>query len=56
MNAEVLGVSVDRPEPNRAWAEKLNLPFRLLSDVEPKGKVGKEFMTRLNGAIQAAGK
>ena len=43
MNAEVLGVSVDRPEANRAWAAKISLPFRLLSDVEPLGKVGKEF-------------
>ena len=43
MNAEVLGVSVDRPERNRAWAQKLNLPFRLLSDIEPTGKVGKQF-------------
>src|SRR3989442_12674519 len=43
MNAEVLGVSVDKPEANRAWAGKINLPFRLLSDVEPLGKVGKEF-------------
>lgn len=43
MNAEVLGVSVDLPEHNRAWAEKLKLPFRLLSDVSPKGKVGRAY-------------
>ena len=43
MNAEVLGVSVDSPEHNRAWAEKAALPFRLLSDVSPKGQVGKAF-------------
>ena len=43
MNAEVLGVSVDSPEHNRAWAEKAALPFRLLSDVSPKGRVGKAF-------------
>ena len=39
----MLGVSVDKPEANRAWAAKINLPFRLLSDIEPAGKVGKQF-------------
>ncbi len=39
----MLGVSVDSLERNRAWAEKLKLPFRLLSDVDPKGKVGMQF-------------
>jgi peroxiredoxin Q/BCP len=28
----VVGVSFDKPETNRSWAEKNNLPFRLLSD------------------------
>ena len=28
----VVGVSFDKPEDNRKWAEKNNLPFRLLSD------------------------
>jgi peroxiredoxin Q/BCP len=37
----VLGISIDTPERNRKWAEKLGLPFRLLSDDEPLGKVGK---------------
>lgn len=40
---EVLGISVDRGERNQAWARKLNLPFRLLSDVDPTGKVGKQY-------------
>jgi len=28
----VVGVSFDTPETNRKWAEKNDLPFRLLSD------------------------
>ena len=28
----VVGVSYDKPEDNRKWAEKNNLPFKLLSD------------------------
>jgi peroxiredoxin Q/BCP len=28
----VVGVSYDKPETNRNWAEKNNLPFKLLSD------------------------
>ena len=28
----VVGVSYDKPEDNRKWAEKNSLPFRLLSD------------------------
>jgi len=28
----VVGVSYDKPEANRKWAEKNNLPFKLLSD------------------------
>ena len=30
----VIGVSFDKPESNRKWAEKNNLPFKLLSDRE----------------------
>jgi peroxiredoxin len=36
-----VGISTDAPERNRAWAESLRLPFRLLSDLGPKGKVGR---------------
>lgn len=36
-----MGISTDAPERNRAWAESLRLPFRLLSDLGPKGKVGR---------------
>ena len=30
----VVGVSYDKPEANRKWAEKNKLPFKLLSDSE----------------------
>ncbi len=43
MNAEIVGISVDSAAKNRAWAEKIKLPFRLLSDREPKGTVGRQF-------------
>lgn len=36
-----MGISSDAAERNRAWAESLRLPFRLLSDLGPKGKVGR---------------
>ena len=32
LGIEVLGVSYDKPEKNRVFAEKNSLPFRLLSD------------------------
>ena len=31
-DAEILGISYDPPEANRAFAEKEDFPFRLLSD------------------------
>lgn len=40
-DTEIVGISTDAPERNRAWAESLKLPFRLLSDRDPKGKVGR---------------
>ena len=36
-----MGISTDLPERNRAWAEDLKLPFRLLSDLSPNGKIGR---------------
>ena len=36
-----MGISADLPERNRAWAEDLKLPFRLLSDLGPSGKIGR---------------
>ena len=36
-----MGISADLPERNRAWAEDLRLPFRLLSDLDPSGKIGR---------------
>ena len=32
----VVGVSFDKPEANKKWAEKNDLPFKLLSDKEKK--------------------
>jgi peroxiredoxin Q/BCP len=32
LDAQLLGVSFDPPEANRAFAEKFQLPFKLLSD------------------------
>jgi peroxiredoxin len=39
----VVGISADAPDRNLAWAKELKLPFRLLSDVEPAGQVGKRY-------------
>ena len=39
--AEVLGVSADSPQSHRQFVERLQLPFRLLSD--PKGELRKAF-------------
>ena len=32
--AEIVGISFDTPEANRAFAEKQDFPYRLLSDVD----------------------
>lgn len=37
----MVGVSVDPPKTNLAWTRDLGLPFHLLSDLGPKGKVGR---------------
>jgi peroxiredoxin len=36
-------VSADPPARNLAWAQALGLPFRLLSDVVPPGRVSGAF-------------
>jgi len=36
-----VGVSRDKPATLKSWAEKLSLPFRLLSD--PEAKVHKQY-------------
>jgi peroxiredoxin Q/BCP len=41
---EIVGVSFDRPEDNRVFAEKHGFPFRLLSDVDRK--VGELYGTK----------
>ena len=38
-----MGISADAPERNLAWTKELKLPFRLLSDVDPAGEVGKRY-------------
>jgi thioredoxin-dependent peroxiredoxin len=40
----VLGVSFDTPEDNKAFREKFDFPFRLLSDVDEQ--VGVAYETR----------
>jgi thioredoxin-dependent peroxiredoxin len=40
----ILGASFDRPEDNRAFAEKHGFPFRLLSDVDRA--VGEAYETK----------
>jgi thioredoxin-dependent peroxiredoxin len=41
LGAQVLGISVNKPEANRSFAEKLSLTFPLLSDSEKK--VSREY-------------
>ena len=36
MGAQVLGISVNKPESNRSFAEKLGLTFPLLCDTDKK--------------------
>jgi peroxiredoxin len=43
LNAEIVGISVDPPDRNLAWTKQLGLPFRLLSDVEPAGRVSRSY-------------
>ncbi len=35
-NAVIIGISRDKPEAQKKWAEKYELPFALLSDPEKK--------------------
>jgi peroxiredoxin len=39
----VIGVSADPPARNLAWTRELTLPFRLLSDDRPPGRVGRRW-------------
>jgi peroxiredoxin Q/BCP len=36
MNCEILGISFDTPVENKAFKEKFEFPFKLLSDVDKK--------------------
>ena len=40
---QLYGISVDSPFAHKAFQEKLNLTFPLLSDFEPKGEVARQF-------------
>jgi peroxiredoxin Q/BCP len=44
LGAELVGVSFDAPEKLRAFAEKYDFPFRILSDVDRK--VGELYETK----------
>ena len=44
MNCEILGISFDAPEANKAFREKYDFPFRLLSDYAEQ--VGVQYGTR----------
>ena len=39
----MVGISTDPPPRNLAWTKQLDLPFRLLSDHDPAGAVGKQY-------------
>jgi peroxiredoxin len=41
--AQVLGISCDSHWAHKAFAEKLKLPYPLLSDYQPKGDVGRKY-------------
>jgi thioredoxin-dependent peroxiredoxin len=44
MNCEILGISFDAQEANKAFGEKYDFPFRLLSDYDEQ--VGVAYQTR----------
>jgi peroxiredoxin Q/BCP len=44
MNCEILGISFDAPAANKAFREKFDFPFRLLSDDDQQ--VGLKYETR----------
>ena len=50
---EIAGISFDAPEANKAFAEKFEFPFRLLSDVDHA--VGERYGTRRGRLNPAAG-
>ncbi len=48
MSCEILGISFDAPEANKAFREKYDFPFRLLSDFDEQ--VGVAYETRDPGS------
>ena len=53
LKADILGASFDRPEDNRAFAEKYGFPFRLLSDEAQR--VGEAYETKRAPEERGAG-
>ncbi len=47
MGCEILGISFDTPEENRAFREKFDFPYRLLADNDEQ--VGVAYETRAPG-------
>ena len=43
MNADVIGISVDNTWSHKAWAQKQNLTYPLLSDFWPHGAVAQQY-------------
>jgi peroxiredoxin len=43
VKAQVLGISVDSVWAHKAFAEKLSIPYPLLADFHPKGKVADSY-------------
>jgi peroxiredoxin len=43
VNAQVFGISVDNIWSHKAFAEKFNISYPLLSDFHPKGKVASQY-------------
>ena len=46
----MLGVSVDSPFANKAFAEKLGVDTTLLSDFEPKGEIARAYGSYFDSA------
>ncbi len=48
VNAQVFGISVDNIWSHKAFAQKLNISYPLLSDFHPKGSVASQYGLYLN--------
>src|SRR5271156_3076870 len=43
LDAQVLGISVDRAWSHKAFAEKMGIKYPLLADFQPRGGVGEKY-------------